>query len=192
MEFIFWLLAAYLAGNFLTAYFFAKIIYKESIFEVGSGNPGARNTGRVYGKSAFFITFIGDALKIFIIVFLAKKFQLSIHMQLGIILTVILGHIYPILFRFRGGKGIACYVVGILLFDPIVFIFFVLAFVILHIFTRSFTIACMLTLLIYPLVFIYYSYDFTSIAILYAISALIIFSHRNNLLRKFSKRSLQK
>lgn len=191
MEYIVWLIAAYVLGNFLTAYIFAKIAHNESILESGSGNPGSRNAGRIYGRKAFFITFFGDALKILLIVLLAKKAGISLNGQLGIIFTVILGHIYPVFLKFRGGKGIACYLVGMLLFDPYIFIYFILAFIILLIIVRSFTVACMAVILIYPLFFVYFSYDATTIFLLYMIAALIILAHKENITRKFAKRSAE-
>lgn len=191
MEYIVWLIAAYVVGNFLTAYIFAKLAHNESILESGSGNPGARNAGRMYGRKAFFITFFGDAFKILLIVLLAKKVGISLNGQLGIIFAVILGHIYPVFFKFRGGKGVACYLVGMLLVDPYIFIYFILAFILLLIFVRSFTIACMIAIMIYPLFFIYFSYDATTIFLLYMIAALIILAHKENVTRKFAKRGAE-
>lgn len=73
----------------------------------GSGNPGATNVLRVGGKTAAAITLAGDALKGFIPVFVASILGVT-PLILGLTaLAAVLGHLFPVFFQFKGGKGVA-------------------------------------------------------------------------------------
>ena len=63
MTLIFLVVGSYMLGNVLTGSIISNFFFKKDIRIEGSGNPGARNAGRVFGKKAFVATFIGDALK---------------------------------------------------------------------------------------------------------------------------------
>ena len=71
----------------------------------GSGNPGARNAGRLFGKKAFVATFVGDALKGALAVCAAKWLGFDAIVELLALVAVMLGHVFPVLLKFRGGKG---------------------------------------------------------------------------------------
>ena len=81
---------------------------------LGSGNPGATNVLRVGGKLAAFITFLGDLLKGLIPVGLTKLFSAEDLTVGAVALAAVLGHMFPIYFRFNGGKGVAT-LLGVLL-----------------------------------------------------------------------------
>lgn len=73
----------------------------------GSLNPGTTNVYRMAGKRAAAFTLLGDMLKGFIPVYIASQFEFTLA-QLGWIATAaVLGHLWPIFFHFRGGKGVA-------------------------------------------------------------------------------------
>lgn len=101
MNQLLYVIGAYMVGNMLTADMITKWKYGIDIREAGSGNPGARNMGRVYGKGYFIATFLGDALKGVIVVYVASLFfEDSIFLLLSL-LAVIIGHVYPILFKWK-------------------------------------------------------------------------------------------
>src|SRR5690554_6732231 len=105
-EYIIWGVISYLVGNFATSYLISRFIGKIDIRQHGSGNAGATNALRVLGVKAAVITLLGDALKGAIVVALAKHFgSIQIAMVSG--LAVIIGHNFPALLKFKGGKGIA-------------------------------------------------------------------------------------
>ena len=80
----------------------------------GSGNPGTTNVLRIGGKFPAFLTFMGDVLKAAIPVLLAKAYGLSpLHLSI-ILFAAFLGHLYPIFFQLKGGKGIATFFGGLL------------------------------------------------------------------------------
>jgi len=73
----------------------------------GSKNPGATNVLRLGGKKAAAITLIGDALKGLIPVLIARHFELPVEILAAVGLAAFLGHLFPVFFGFRGGKGVA-------------------------------------------------------------------------------------
>ena len=104
-------LIAYLIGCFNMAIIFSKFHKSSDIRDHGSGNAGMTNMLRIFGKRAATWTFIGDFAKGVIVVFIAREIGRDLHMNLDIAyiaaLFVMIGHIYPVYFKFRGGKGIA-------------------------------------------------------------------------------------
>jgi glycerol-3-phosphate acyltransferase PlsY len=109
-----WLLVplAYLLGSLSSAVIVSKLSGLPDPREQGSKNPGATNVLRLGGKKAAVITLAGDALKGWIPVFLARHLdvQPDILAAVGLAavgLAAFLGHLYPIFFGFKGGKGVA-------------------------------------------------------------------------------------
>lgn len=113
-------IAAYLLGSINFAVIFSKVFCKKDIRESGSGNAGTTNVMRVNGIVPGTLTFIFDALKGFIACFLGKIiFAAYIYPNVDSIVTApysaayicavacMIGHIFPLFFGFRGGKGVA-------------------------------------------------------------------------------------
>ena len=100
---------AYLLGSIPSAVWYGKIFHGVDIRQHGSGNAGATNSLRIFGKKAGIIVLIFDFLKGFLAVSLTPYFLKSdnelIPLVMGIL--VVLGHIYPVFAQFRGGKGVA-------------------------------------------------------------------------------------
>jgi acyl phosphate:glycerol-3-phosphate acyltransferase len=104
-EEIFAALTSYLIGSFPTAYIFGKKLLKKDIRIIGTKNMGALNAFRSLGKFYGFLTFLIDALKGVIPVFVAIQLQFS-QFWVGVCgLMAIIGHNWPIFMRFKGGKG---------------------------------------------------------------------------------------
>jgi len=107
-------LAGYLTGSISTAIITCKLMGLKDPRSVGSNNPGATNVLRHGGKKAAIITLLGDMLKGLIPILIARQLQADI-IALSIIgVTAFLGHLYPVYFRFKGGKGVATFY-GVLL-----------------------------------------------------------------------------
>ena len=101
------IIIAYLIGSLSSAIIVCKLMGLPDPRGEGSGNPGATNVLRFGGKKAAAITLLGDTLKGLLPVLLAKYLDITI---LGIALVglaAFLGHLYPIFFEFKGGKGVA-------------------------------------------------------------------------------------
>ncbi len=111
---------AYLIGSINFAVIFSKIFIKKDIREVGSGNAGMTNVMRVAGALPGLLTFVFDALKGFVACFIGKQIFNYLHtaepeslLFLGTYgaficgVACMLGHVFPIFFGFKGGKGVA-------------------------------------------------------------------------------------
>ena len=102
------ILIGYALGNFNPAYVFAKRKGYDARVD-GSGNAGASNAFILVGKTAFFVTALFDIMKAFAACRLCRALfpSLPLAWQIGGVACV-LGHIFPVLLRFHGGKGLAC------------------------------------------------------------------------------------
>lgn len=102
---------AYLIGSLSFAVIVSKAFGLPDPHTYGSGNPGATNVLRTGNKAAALLTLLGDGLKGWIAVVLAQAFAWRFGVgDLGIAgaaLAVFVGHLYPVFFRFQGGKGVA-------------------------------------------------------------------------------------
>jgi len=99
--------AAYLLGSVSAAIIVCKLMGLPDPRESGSGNPGATNVLRVGGKTAAAITLVVDALKGFIPVFIASQMSTASWVVGATAFAAVLGHVFPVFFKFKGGKGVA-------------------------------------------------------------------------------------
>ena len=112
------LIAAYLMGSVSFAILVARVYRLPDPRSHGSGNPGATNMLRTGRKSAAALTLIGDALKGYLAVILAQwatsAYGLPVYTPYLTALAAFLGHLFPVFFGFKGGKGVAT-ALGVLL-----------------------------------------------------------------------------
>ncbi len=106
--------AAYLIGSISSAIIICRLMGLPDPREHGSGNPGATNVMRIGGKKVAAITLLGDLLKGLIPVYIAKLLGISVEQLTVIGLAAFMGHLYPVFFGFKGGKGVATSI-GVLL-----------------------------------------------------------------------------
>jgi glycerol-3-phosphate acyltransferase PlsY len=106
--------AAYLIGSISSAIIICRLMGLPDPREQGSGNPGATNVMRIGGKKAAAITLLGDSLKGLLPVYAANVLGLPAELVAATGLAAFIGHLYPIFFGFKGGKGVATSV-GVLL-----------------------------------------------------------------------------
>jgi glycerol-3-phosphate acyltransferase PlsY len=108
---LFFILIAYLIGSLSFAVIVTKAFGLPDPRTYGSGNPGATNVLRTGNKRAAVLTLIGDGAKGWLAVFLAQAFAWRFGVDdIGIAaaaLAVFVGHLWPVFFRFQGGKGVA-------------------------------------------------------------------------------------
>lgn len=98
---------AYLLGSLSTAVIVSRVLGLPDPREQGSKNPGATNVLRLGGKKAAVITLVGDALKGLIPVVIAQYLGVTPDILAAVGLAAFLGHLYPVFFGFKGGKGVA-------------------------------------------------------------------------------------
>lgn len=103
--------AAYLIGSLSFAVIVSRAMRLPDPREYGSGNPGATNVLRTGRKTAAVLTLLGDAFKGWVAVVLARVLAPQFGVGEGVVLlcalAVFIGHLYPVFFRFQGGKGVA-------------------------------------------------------------------------------------
>jgi len=141
-------IAVLLVGYLLGSIPFAVIVAKRAgvdIFSVGSGNPGATNVLREVGKQAGYCVFVLDFLKGLVATtwFLLPIFVFSEDPTIGLwgLPAAILGHTFPVFSRFRGGKGVASTMGGLLGVMPASLIIGLVTWMILFYFTRYVAVA---------------------------------------------------
>ncbi len=109
-----YVLAGYLLGSLSSAIITCRLMGLPDPRSGGSGNPGATNVLRLGGKKAAAITLAGDMLKGLLPVLAVQSLGADITVQSAVAVAAFLGHLYPVFFAFRGGKGVAT-VLGVLL-----------------------------------------------------------------------------
>ena len=101
------IIAAYLCGSMATAVIVSRSLGLPDPRSDGSGNPGATNVLRLGGKKAAVLTLLGDALKGLLPVLAGRALEVETWTLGAIMCAAFLGHLYPIFFAFKGGKGVA-------------------------------------------------------------------------------------
>ena len=118
IENILCLIVAYLIGSISTSIITSKIMIKDDIRNHGSGNAGATNALRTLGKKGAALVVLGDGLKAVIAILIAK-FVIDDQMTAVFVagMGCVLGHNFPVFFRFKGGKGVLVSLVAMLFAD---------------------------------------------------------------------------
>ena len=175
----------YLLGSLNFAIIFSRLFFHDDIRKYGSGNAGMTNMLRTYGKGAAGLTLLGDLLKTVLAVCCGS---LTLGAAFGgwiACLFCMMGHIFPVYYRFRGGKGVLCAATGLLILSPFAFVCCFLVFVLLVATTRYVSLGSVVAGLMLPLFINTYNKMFETgglNALITVLMALIIlWCHRENL-----------
>lgn len=181
------MIASYLLGSINTSIIYSLGNYKKDIRTQGSGNAGATNMLRSFGKMSAAVTFLGDILKAVIaigmawIVFRHSACLTLIKALIG--LACVLGHCFPIFFKFQGGKGIATGAGCILMIDWRVFVVAILLFAIIVIITRYVSLGSLVGALTYPVGMLICGKPIATVIVTAITSALLWWRHKENIVR---------
>lgn len=178
---MFWLLVifAYLLGSLSFAILLSRYFATADPRAQGSGNPGATNMLRVAGKKMAALTLLGDLLKGLLPVLLAILAGLGTQKQAWIGLAAVVGHLYPLYFNFRGGKGVATAAGMLLGLYPPAALLAIASWALTFILTRTSSLASLIsTPLILPLLAWQKPQALLPMSVL---TALIVWRHRRNL-----------
>jgi glycerol-3-phosphate acyltransferase PlsY len=180
---------AYLVGSISFAVVVSKCMRLPDPHSYGSGNPGATNVLRTGNKLAAALTFIGDALKGYLAVMLVRILlgdgsltsSLSSWLLCGVVIAVFLGHLFPMLHGFKGGKGVAT-ACGILFgIHWILGVATLSTWMIVAIFMRYSSLAALAAAVFAPIYFVFlFGFQPMAIALTF-ICALLIWRHRSNI-----------
>lgn len=177
-------MTSYFVGSIMFGHLIAKHFGVLNIQQEGSGNVGARNVGRIVGKKAFVLTFLGDALKGSTVVFLAQVLEASNFWQITSLLAAIIGHLFPVFLNFRGGKGVSTFIGGFLVFASNAFVLFLCTFLVTLVLLRNTTLAGLLSIYTSPFLLLWFKSEFEVVIIMFAIVNIIIFAHQKNILER--------
>lgn len=133
----------------------------------------------VVNKSGFIMTFLGDASKASLVVWIGRMFELADPVVLLGVFFVIIGHIWPITItlRFHGGKGVSSFLGGTIAFDPTIALVLIISFSLIYLFVRNFSKAGLISFLVIPIYCYFASYSYSSIIIIIMAVGLILFAH---------------
>ena len=172
----------YLLGSVNPAIIFSKLIYRDDIRQHGSGNAGTTNILRTFGLKAAALTLICDFLKDILAVWLGRLIY-GVDGGAIAMFFVVFGHMFPIFYRFKGGKGVACAGMAALAIHPLIFLFLLFVFLVVAIGTRLVSLASIMCALVYPMLFYWFANDGLNVAMAFCTMAFVLFMHRENFKR---------
>ena len=177
------ILVAYLAGSAASAVLVCHAMGLPDPRGEGSGNPGATNVLRIGGKGPAALTLAGDVLKGVLPVLLARSLALSPTVEALSALAAFLGHLYPLYFRFQGGKGMATALGAIAaLAWPVAGIMCALWLAVAAA-TRFSSLASMTAAVAAPVAALWLAPHPGNLAVLVVIAAFLLWRHRGNVQR---------
>ena len=151
------------------------------IREIESGSTGARNVGRVLGKSGYLFTVLGDMAKGALAVWIASEWTNNHHLAVLAMLAVVVGQIWPAQLYFRGGKGVATSFAALLMFDYRVALTILVVFLCGFAVTRKSLFPAMFAYVCLPLADGWFDRDGLTATLMAILSAMILFAHRRNI-----------
>lgn len=174
---------AYLFGSISSAILVCRMLGLPDPRTQGSGNPGATNVLRLGGKKAAVFTLCGDLLKGLISVYLAKWIGFSEMTVALVMLAAFMGHLFPIFFRFEGGKGVATLLGCLLgLSWPVGFSWMITWSIVAYCFRYS-SLAALIATSLAPLYLWFFHQSSMDIIVVMVMALILIYRHRQNLKR---------
>ncbi len=195
---------SYLLGSCNFSIILSKILAKKDIRESGSGNAGATNMLRIYGKKYAALTMILDILKValsIIIAFLLLSAPLSYIFAKPADIELIneymlykefagffcvMGHIFPLFFKFKGGKGMAVCTGMVILVDWRIALILFVIFVTVILISKWVSLGSIVIALCYPILIYLFYRDLLLVVTAVLFTATVIIAHRKNIVRIFN------
>ncbi|MEI7736058.1 MAG: glycerol-3-phosphate 1-O-acyltransferase PlsY [Ferruginibacter sp.] len=192
MKELFLIIIAYLIGSVPTALIISKKFFGIDIRDYGSGNMGATNTFRVLGSKYGTLVMILDILKgafaVGLYNFIPSYYGSDAELQrtnfmIGLGLSAVVGHIFPLYANFKGGKGVATLFGMLLAMQPVVAISCVGVFLLVLFLTRYVSLSSILAALFLPICVLWIWNEHEKLYRLFAliVAALVIFTHQKNI-----------
>ena len=185
IRFIALIVLAYLIGCLNTSILYSKANFKQDIRSQGSGNAGATNMLRSFGKGSAVITFLGDFVKVIIAIgipWICFNGDENIELIKAIMgLACVLGHCFPVFFKFKGGKGIASGSACIIMLDWRVFVVAIALFVLFVVVTKYVSLGSLAGAFTYPIGLMICRFDITVIIVAALTTALVVYRHWKNI-----------
>ncbi len=176
-------LLGYLLGSVSSAIIISKLKGLEDPRNVGSGNPGATNVLRSGDKTAAALTLLGDVLKGTIPIIIAKALGASPVLIALTGMAAFLGHLYPLYYQFKGGKGVATAGGVFLGIAPLIVLLLIIIWFVLAFLTRYSSFSALVAAACAPILFFFLLPLGPYILLSTAIAILLIWRHRENIKR---------
>ncbi len=175
-------LIAYVLGSASFSIVLSKLMYRKDVREEGSGNAGATNMARSFGKLAGALTLLGDVLKTVLAVVIGR----SLAGDWGVVVSCLgcqIGHCFPAYHHFKGGKGVAVGLAITAMVDWRITVTVLVVFIITAILSRKISLASILaTFSAIPAAFLTVK-DWRYLCMIIIAASIIIFRHSENISR---------
>ena len=175
-----YLILSYFVGNINPAYIISKINGFD-IRKKGTGNAGASNIAVEFGKTAGVFTALFDIFKAFTVTIIAIKIYPDIHIA-GIMAgcACIMGHIFPVLMGFKGGKGLASLGGMILAYNPLIFLILITIELVTIVFTNYISLVAPTGSVLFTITYAVIDSDIKGIIILSVLTVIVLIKHIPN------------
>lgn len=185
MEYVLFIIIAYLLGSIPSGLIVGKVGYDIDIRQHGSGNLGATNAFRILGIKAGIIVTLSDILKGTIATLIPLLVGLFLEVEvyrLIIGLFAVLGHTYPLFAKFKGGKAVATSAGLILGVSPILFAIIILSFIITLYFSKYVSLSSMVTGII-AIIVAFFLKDIGLFIMTFLLTVFVFYRHKENIKR---------
>ena len=174
-------LIAYLIGSVSFGILASKLFNIADPRTMGSKNPGATNVMRQGNKVAAIFTLLGDMLKATILLLIAKFYGVSDSLIVLIAIALMLGHVYPIYYQFKGGKGVAT-ALGILLgISPVLALSVFIIWIIIFFIWKFSSLAAIGATLSSPIIALWIGLSNQLVFLMCILSLIILVRHKSNI-----------
>lgn len=181
------IIVGYLIGSLSSAILVCKVFGLPDPRMQGSNNPGATNVLRIGGKKAAAITLIGDGSKGAIPILIAQTMGFDLLSMTFIALVTFLGHVYPIFFGFKGGKGVATFLGSLFVFNYWVGLSFVLIWLFVAKVLKISSLSALVATLLTPVIFYFLNdQNLNATYVITLICVWIFYNHKSNIARMLS------
>lgn len=185
---IYWIIIAvssYLLGSLNSSIIISKLFLHKDIREYGSGNAGLTNSYRTMGAGKTLLVLIGDIAKgviaVSIGIFLGVPLGNVMMGKLVAAIFVIVGHVFPLYFGFRGGKGILVGATALFMLDYRMFLIAFALFVAAVALTRWVSLGSILGAISFPITMFCFYREIVTTVIAVVLAAVVIYMHRSNI-----------
>lgn len=192
---------SYLLGSLNFSIILSRAVARKDIRESGSGNAGATNMLRTYGKHFAVLTMLGDILKVALAILIAfvilgapleYLFKIAENKEFAATMInykefagffCVLGHIFPLYFKFKGGKGVAACTGMVILVDWRIALILFVIFVLTILISKMISLGSIVIAVLYPVLIAVFYQNLFLILIAVLFAAIVIVAHRANIKR---------
>lgn len=183
MQFVLLMVIGYLSGSLCSAVIVSRLFGLPDPRTAGSANPGATNVLRLSGKKYALMVLVADMLKGLLPVLLAKTLHASPTTIGFTCFAAVLGHMYPVFFGFKGGKGVATALGAFLGLDFILGVVVIATWLLVINFSRYSSLASIIAIVLAPIYSFIFGNHLTTIPPLIFITMFILYKHGDNITR---------